>query len=253
MFFCVLLNLLFCWCKAHSQPSWRISSDSFALSHRPSCCPPSSPAPRRSCASYPCYQWTACFTTPPHGGKRCTLCARSSPPVKETTWRCSTSTELLRKSAATRWGRAKPPGKASVQSCCRAAVWTQRRLVLQEWCRENFVNSRNMSLVKEVLAQLKDICLKVSKPSCYMRIMRITISGHHPLSRIFRIFLRGGEESSGFFYVALQLFFTSAKKQTANGWGNCIIALHFFFTLFSFLLFCLSVVFIFFIKCTTEV
>lgn len=66
-----------------------------------------------------------------------------------------------------------------------------------------------MSLVKEVLAQLKDICLKVGKPSCYMRIMRITISGHHPLSSIFRIQV--------FFYVALQLFFTSAKKQTANG------------------------------------
>ncbi|XP_068585604.1 ATP-dependent RNA helicase DHX33 isoform X2 [Cebidichthys violaceus] len=30
----------------------------------------------------------------------------------------------------------------------------------KEWCRENFVNSRNMSLVKEVQAQLKDIYLK---------------------------------------------------------------------------------------------
>lgn len=233
VFFCVLLNLLFCGCKAHSQPRRRISSDSFALSHRPSCCPPSSPAPRRSCASCPCSQWTACFTTPPHGGKRCTLCARSSPPVKETTWRCSTSTELLRKSAATRWGRAKPPGKASMRSCCRAAVWTQRRLVLQEWCRENFVNSRNMSLVKEVLAQLKDICLKVSKPSCYMRIMRITISGHHPLSSIFRIFLRGGEEESSesswmkelhhslalfyfFVYQSFWFFFSLSAQQKFN-------------------------------------
>ncbi|XP_075958406.1 ATP-dependent RNA helicase DHX33 [Anarhichas minor] len=32
----------------------------------------------------------------------------------------------------------------------------------KEWCRENFVNSRNMSLVKEVQAQLKDICLKLN-------------------------------------------------------------------------------------------
>ncbi|KAJ0061698.1 hypothetical protein NL108_006831, partial [Boleophthalmus pectinirostris] len=30
----------------------------------------------------------------------------------------------------------------------------------KDWCRENFVNSRNMSLVKEVQAQLKEICLK---------------------------------------------------------------------------------------------
>ncbi|XP_071317210.1 ATP-dependent RNA helicase DHX33 [Trachinotus anak] len=32
----------------------------------------------------------------------------------------------------------------------------------KEWCRENFVNSRNMGLVKEVLAQLKEICLKLN-------------------------------------------------------------------------------------------
>ncbi|XP_070772902.1 ATP-dependent RNA helicase DHX33 [Enoplosus armatus] len=32
----------------------------------------------------------------------------------------------------------------------------------KEWCRENFVNSRNMGLVKEVQAQLKDICLKLN-------------------------------------------------------------------------------------------
>ncbi|XP_061754251.1 ATP-dependent RNA helicase DHX33 isoform X2 [Nerophis ophidion] len=31
----------------------------------------------------------------------------------------------------------------------------------KEWCRENFVNSRNMSLVKDVRAQLREICLKV--------------------------------------------------------------------------------------------
>lgn len=31
----------------------------------------------------------------------------------------------------------------------------------QEWCRENFVNSRNMGLVKDVQAQLREICLKV--------------------------------------------------------------------------------------------
>ena len=34
-------------------------------------------------------------------------------------------------------------------------------LLLQEWCRENFVNSRNMGLVKAVQAQLREICLKV--------------------------------------------------------------------------------------------
>ncbi|KAI5089266.1 putative ATP-dependent RNA helicase DHX33, partial [Silurus meridionalis] len=31
----------------------------------------------------------------------------------------------------------------------------------KEWCRENFVNSRNMSLVGEVRAQLRDICIKL--------------------------------------------------------------------------------------------
>uniref|UniRef100_A0A8C5DK58 ATP-dependent RNA helicase DHX33 n=1 Tax=Gouania willdenowi TaxID=441366 RepID=A0A8C5DK58_GOUWI len=31
----------------------------------------------------------------------------------------------------------------------------------KEWCRENFVNSRNMSLVKEVQGQLREICLKM--------------------------------------------------------------------------------------------
>ncbi|XP_010895327.2 ATP-dependent RNA helicase DHX33 [Esox lucius] len=31
----------------------------------------------------------------------------------------------------------------------------------KEWCRENFVNSRNMSMVGEVRAQLREICLKL--------------------------------------------------------------------------------------------
>ncbi|XP_063059610.1 ATP-dependent RNA helicase DHX33 [Engraulis encrasicolus] len=31
----------------------------------------------------------------------------------------------------------------------------------KEWCRENFVNSRNMGLVSEVRAQLRDICIKL--------------------------------------------------------------------------------------------
>ncbi|XP_030648330.1 ATP-dependent RNA helicase DHX33 [Chanos chanos] len=31
----------------------------------------------------------------------------------------------------------------------------------KEWCRENFVNSRNMGLVSEVRAQLRDICVKM--------------------------------------------------------------------------------------------
>ncbi|TKS83626.1 putative ATP-dependent RNA helicase DHX33 [Collichthys lucidus] len=41
----------------------------------------------------------------------------------------------------------------------------------KEWCRENFVNSRNMGLVKEVQAQLRDICLKLNLKleSCWGR------------------------------------------------------------------------------------
>uniref|UniRef100_A0A452UB66 RNA helicase n=1 Tax=Ursus maritimus TaxID=29073 RepID=A0A452UB66_URSMA len=31
----------------------------------------------------------------------------------------------------------------------------------KDWCRDNFVNSKNMTLVAEVRAQLRDICLKV--------------------------------------------------------------------------------------------
>ncbi|XP_075708976.1 ATP-dependent RNA helicase DHX33 [Rhinoderma darwinii] len=34
----------------------------------------------------------------------------------------------------------------------------------KEWCRENFINGRNMMLVSEVRAQLRDICLKMSIP-----------------------------------------------------------------------------------------
>ncbi|KAM9257248.1 ATP-dependent RNA helicase DHX33-like [Cariama cristata] len=34
----------------------------------------------------------------------------------------------------------------------------------KEWCKENFVNSRNMMLVSEVRAQLRDICVKLSIP-----------------------------------------------------------------------------------------
>uniref|UniRef100_A0A8C0KVA5 RNA helicase n=1 Tax=Canis lupus dingo TaxID=286419 RepID=A0A8C0KVA5_CANLU len=34
----------------------------------------------------------------------------------------------------------------------------------KDWCRENFVNSRNMMLAAEVRAQLRDICLKMSMP-----------------------------------------------------------------------------------------
>ncbi|KAM9613747.1 ATP-dependent RNA helicase DHX33 isoform 2-T2 [Morphnus guianensis] len=34
----------------------------------------------------------------------------------------------------------------------------------KEWCRENFVNSRNMMLVSDVRAQLRDICVKLSIP-----------------------------------------------------------------------------------------
>ncbi|XP_008117668.3 ATP-dependent RNA helicase DHX33 isoform X1 [Anolis carolinensis] len=34
----------------------------------------------------------------------------------------------------------------------------------REWCKENFVNSRNMMLVSDVRAQLRDICIKLSVP-----------------------------------------------------------------------------------------
>ncbi|CAH2222948.1 ATP-dependent RNA helicase DHX33 [Pelobates cultripes] len=34
----------------------------------------------------------------------------------------------------------------------------------KEWCRENFINSRNMLLVSEVRSQLRDICIKLSMP-----------------------------------------------------------------------------------------
>ncbi|CAM4572985.1 unnamed protein product [Lepidochelys olivacea] len=33
----------------------------------------------------------------------------------------------------------------------------------KEWCKENFVNNRNMTLVSDVRAQLRDICLKSSR------------------------------------------------------------------------------------------
>ncbi|XP_069470700.1 ATP-dependent RNA helicase DHX33 [Ambystoma mexicanum] len=34
----------------------------------------------------------------------------------------------------------------------------------KEWCRENFVNGRNMMLVLDVRSQLRDICIKLSMP-----------------------------------------------------------------------------------------
>ncbi|XP_053310932.1 ATP-dependent RNA helicase DHX33 [Spea bombifrons] len=34
----------------------------------------------------------------------------------------------------------------------------------KEWCRENFINARNMLLVSEVRSQLRDICIKLSMP-----------------------------------------------------------------------------------------
>lgn len=34
----------------------------------------------------------------------------------------------------------------------------------KDWCKENFVNSKNMLLVAEVRAQLREICLKMSMP-----------------------------------------------------------------------------------------
>ncbi|KAM9320930.1 ATP-dependent RNA helicase DHX33 [Gastrophryne carolinensis] len=34
----------------------------------------------------------------------------------------------------------------------------------KEWCRENFINGRNMLLVLEVRSQLRDICIKMSMP-----------------------------------------------------------------------------------------
>uniref|UniRef100_A0A3Q2PI00 ATP-dependent RNA helicase DHX33 n=1 Tax=Fundulus heteroclitus TaxID=8078 RepID=A0A3Q2PI00_FUNHE len=56
----------------------------------------------------------------------------------------------------------------------------------KEWCRENFVNSRNMGLVKEVQAQLREICLKV-QICCSLRLRlrscadgRLYLSQSHP-------------------------------------------------------------------------
>ncbi|KAM4796590.1 ATP-dependent RNA helicase DHX33 [Rhinophrynus dorsalis] len=34
----------------------------------------------------------------------------------------------------------------------------------KEWCRENFINGRNMALVMDVRSQLRDICIKLSMP-----------------------------------------------------------------------------------------
>ncbi|KAG8452005.1 hypothetical protein GDO86_003980 [Hymenochirus boettgeri] len=34
----------------------------------------------------------------------------------------------------------------------------------KEWCRENFINGRNMAMVSDVRSQLRDICLKMSMP-----------------------------------------------------------------------------------------
>ncbi|KAM5181064.1 ATP-dependent RNA helicase DHX33 [Mantella aurantiaca] len=34
----------------------------------------------------------------------------------------------------------------------------------KDWCRENFINGRNMMMVSEVRAQLRDICIKMSMP-----------------------------------------------------------------------------------------
>lgn len=52
------------------------------------------------------------------------------------------------------------------KDCC--AAWVKKCLLLtpdisllQEWCKENFVNGRNMMLVSDVRAQLRDICVKV--------------------------------------------------------------------------------------------
>lgn len=57
---------------------------------------------------------------------------------------------------------AKSVGEENALLCCWATYLESGIcLLLQEWCRENFVNSRNMGLVKEVQAQLRDICLKV--------------------------------------------------------------------------------------------
>ncbi|KAM6402916.1 ATP-dependent RNA helicase DHX33 [Rhynochetos jubatus] len=53
----------------------------------------------------------------------------------------------------------------------------------KEWCKENFVNKRNMRLVSDVRAQLRDICATLSIPikSCYSdteSIRRCLAHGH---------------------------------------------------------------------------
>lgn len=60
----------------------------FAPHRRPSCCPQTTRVRRRFWASCRCCLWTPCCTTLRLGGTRCLQCARSSCPVKETTWHC---------------------------------------------------------------------------------------------------------------------------------------------------------------------
>lgn len=89
-------------CSPQSLMGHTHNPDKIFLSHRPSCCPLTTPVQRRFWALCLCYQWTLyCITLLP-GGKRCLLLARNSPPAKETTWHCSTFTGHSRKSAVIR-------------------------------------------------------------------------------------------------------------------------------------------------------
>lgn len=107
-----------CVClQPHTRPRYVVTLP--ATFCRPSCCPPTTPVPRRFWASCLCSQWTPCYTTLRHGGRRCSPRARSSPPAKETTWRCSAFTGHSKKLAATRWGR-----RAARGPRCRAAFVT---------------------------------------------------------------------------------------------------------------------------------
>ncbi|MEE6469896.1 hypothetical protein FKM82_008809 [Ascaphus truei] len=44
----------------------------------------------------------------------------------------------------------------------------------KEWCRENFINGRNMMLVSEVRSQLRDICIKVTSFSLFFVYIFLT-------------------------------------------------------------------------------
>lgn len=96
------LSFSTCYCLL-IHASWPHDFNSVLLSHRPSCCPQSSPALRRCWPLCPCCLWTPCSTVLQHAGRKCWLYAGSLSPARVTTWRCSISIEHSRKSVEIRW------------------------------------------------------------------------------------------------------------------------------------------------------